>query len=209
MDIHFASPGVSKLPPAHAWANRMEKVFALLPKRIWVKTRFSRAKHQTSVRRCANRGKEVAEKEKLSAGGRARKFTASSTIIDRIWVCLDIMCDLIILTQWHLNKLTSPMQPKMNTPCGPSDEMRGNCDESPLRKFADRKSRHNFEVLGNSLRGWFLMLFLFHLFSGRSLPTQARANMCVFLQAIAGKSMQHSPKHSEDFVIWGVETTVA
>ena len=42
-------------PLGHAWANRTGRVFALLPKRIWVKTRFSRAKHQTSVRRCANR----------------------------------------------------------------------------------------------------------------------------------------------------------
>ena len=53
-------------PLGHAWANRTGRVFALLPKRIWVKTRFSRAKHQTSVRRCANR--EVVG----TAGGHAR-----------------------------------------------------------------------------------------------------------------------------------------
>ena len=41
--------------PRQCMANRTGRVFALLPKRIWVKTRFSRAKHQTSVRRCANR----------------------------------------------------------------------------------------------------------------------------------------------------------
>lgn len=87
---------LGQLPHAHAWANRMEKVFALLLKRIWVKTQFSRAKHQTSVRRCANRGKEEAERERSRQRGSRHEI--------------------------HF-------------------EMLGNCDESPLRKFADRKSR--------------------------------------------------------------------
>ena len=55
-------------PLGHVWANRTGRVFALLPKRIWVKTRFSRAKHQTSVRRCANR--EVVG----AAGGHVRIY---------------------------------------------------------------------------------------------------------------------------------------
>ena len=88
---HPGDVGVCRqLPRARAWANPAEKVFALLPKRIWVKTRFSRAKHQTSVRRCANRGRE---EEKLSAGGRARKYI--------FWSCLEI-CVIKFISQKRL-----------------------------------------------------------------------------------------------------------
>ena len=61
-----------QLPHARAWANPAEKVFALLPKRIWVKTRFSRAKHQTSVRRCANRGRK--EGREVVSGGSSQEI---------------------------------------------------------------------------------------------------------------------------------------